>query len=258
MMLISPEKKYKDDLFSLWKTCFGDEDGYIDLFFNKEYDHCKTFARFENETIVSALYLLDCFITLDGKRYDGAYLYAAATRPENRKQGHMAALIKEAQQFVKKESKAFIALVPGEEWLYSYYRKFGFQKEMYKYRTETESGSSVSRKEIDCEDYLSFRLSSLRNALQFEKAEFSYVSDCYGCSGIGFRNDGGNFMISDGRTVFEFLGSREFSGEEKEVFSMSPVSDQSEKLVFGQLYFTSEKTAKIFENAEIYMNNALD
>lgn len=258
MMLISPEKKYRNDLFALWKTCFGDEDGYIDLFFNKEYEHCKTFARFENDTIVSALYLLDCFILLDGKRYDGAYLYAAATKPENRKQGHMAALIKEAQQFAEKEGKAFISLVPGEEWLYSYYRKFGFRKEMYKYRSEAENRLPVSRKKIDCKDYLSYRLSSLQNALQFEKTEFTYVADCYGYSDTGFWNDGGNFIISDGKTVFELLGSGNYGGEEKEVFGMNPVSDKSEKLVFGQLYFTSEKTAKIFENAEIYMNNALD
>ncbi|MGN1442532.1 MAG: hypothetical protein ACI4XE_01680, partial [Acutalibacteraceae bacterium] len=130
--------------------------------------------------------------------------------------------------------------------------------EMYKYRTETENRLSVSRKEIDCKDYLSFRLSSLQNALQFETNEFTYVADCYGYSDIGFCNDNGNLMISDGKTVFEFLGSHDFYGGEKEVFGMNPLSDKSEKLVFGQLYFTSDKTAKIFENADIYMNNALD
>lgn len=257
-MLISPEKKYQNDLFTLWKTCFGDEDGYIDLFFNKEYEHCKTFARFEDETIVSALYLLDCFIFLNGKRYDGYYLYAAATRPESRKKGYMAALIREAQQFAENERKSFIALVPGEEWLYAYYRKFGFEKEMYKYRTENKLGSAVSRKPVKSEDYLAFRLSSLPNALQFETTEFSYVSDCYGFANAAFYDSGGSLMISDGKTVFEYLGNETFTGDEEEIYGMKPLSGESEKIVFGQLYFTSEQTAEKFEAAEIYMNNALD
>ena len=257
-MLISPEKKYQNDLFTLWKTCFGDEDGYIDLFFRKEYEHCKTFARFENETIVSALYLLDCFISLNGKRYDGYYLYAAATRPESRKKGYMAALIREAQRFAEKEGKSFIALVPGEEWLYAYYRKFGFEKEMYKYRTETKNGSTVSRKPVGSEDYLAFRLSSLPNALQFETTEFSYVSDCYGYINAAFYDSGDSLLISDGKTVFEYLGNKTFAGKEKEIYGMKPLSEDFEKLVFGQLYFTSEQTAEKFKTAEIYMNNALD
>ena len=72
-MLISPEKRVIPDLFSLWKTCFHDEDDYIRLFFEKEYENCRTFASFENGGIVSVLYLLDCFISLDGERYDGYY-----------------------------------------------------------------------------------------------------------------------------------------------------------------------------------------
>lgn len=257
-MLLSPEKKYRQDLFSLWKTCFGDEDGYIDLFFNKEYEFCKTFARFENERIVSALYLLDCFISLDGKRYNGCYLYAAATMPESRKKGIMTALIKEAQQFAEKEKKSFIALVPGEEPLYTYYRKFGFEKEMYKYRVENEKTVPADGKRAEADRYLAYRLSVLQNALQFEENEFSYVSDCYRYAGAGFRESSGGLMISDGKTAFEFLGNGEFRGEEKVFFGPSPVSKKSERLVFGQIYFTSEQTAEKFKDAEIYMNNALD
>lgn len=257
-MLISPEKKYTDDLFSLWKTCFQDEDEYIRLFFNKEYEHAKTLASFENGTIVSALYLLDCYIALDGRKYDGYYLYAAATKPESRKKGLMSALIAEAKQLAEKEGKAFIALVPGEEPLYAYYRKFGFRKEMYRYRTENEVCVSADREEADREEYLSFRLSSLCAALQFQGNEFSYLADCYGFSGAVFQKKDGCFMITDGTTVFELLGSSDCVGDEKEYFAAAPGPGKSEKTVFGLLYFLSERTADEFETAEIYMNNALD
>ena len=129
---------------------------------------------------------------------------------------------------------------------------------MYKYRTETKNGSTVSRKPVGSEDYLAFRLSSLPNALQFETTEFSYVSDCYGYINAAFYDSGDSLLISDGKTVFEYFGNENFAGKEEEIYGMKPLSGESEKIVFGQLYFTSEQTAEKFKTAEIYMNNALD
>lgn len=256
-MLISPEKKYIPDLFSLWKRSFGDEDGYINLFFEKEYESCKTFASFENGEIVSVLYLLDCFVSLGGKRYDGYYLYAAATKPESRGRGLMSALIKEAEEYAADKNKAFIALVPGEDSLYGYYNRFGFGKLMVKYKSEVSPNGICPTEKCEKDDYLSFRLTRLDSCVQFEKTEFSYIADCYEYSGVSMLKGEKFRLISDGKTVYEFLGEKtEAFGEE--VFSQAPLSGFFEKITFGQLYFTSNETAKEFHNAEIYMNNALD
>ncbi|MGN1195756.1 MAG: GNAT family N-acetyltransferase, partial [Acutalibacteraceae bacterium] len=205
-MLISCEKKYIPDLFSLWKTCFHDEDGYINLFFEKEYENCKIFACFENGEIVSVLYLLDCFISLDRNRYDGYYLYAAATKPESRGKGLMSALIKEAEDFAKKEGKAFIALVPGEESLYGYYKRFGFDKTMYKFKTKACFDGVCCAEKCETDDYLNFRLSRLDSCVQFEQAEFSYAACCYEYAGVSVLKGDSCRLISDGKTVYEFLG----------------------------------------------------
>lgn len=257
-MLISPEKKFIPDLFSLWKTCFHDEDGYIRLFFEREYENCKTFAAFEDGEIVSVLYLLDCFISLEGERYDGYYLYAAATKPCCRGKGLMSALIKEAEDFAEHEGRAFIALVPGEESLYGYYERFGFDKLMYKYRTKADFGTPCRTEKCERDDYLSFRLSGLANCVQFEKSEFSYVADCYEYSDISIFKGDGFRLICDGETVYELLGENTGAAGGKTVFSQYPLSVSSEKITFGQLYFTSEETAEKFSNADIYMNHALD
>lgn len=257
-MLISPEKKYVPDLFSLWKVSFGDEDGYIRLFFEREYKNCKTFAAFENGKIVSVLYLLDCFIELDGYRYDGYYLYAAATKPESRGKGLMSALIRQAQDFAEKEGKAFIALVPGEESLYGYYRRFGFDKTMVKVKTEADFGNVCRTEKCERDEYLSARLSELESCIQFEEKEFDYIADCYEYSKIAILKGKDCYLVSDGKTVYEFLGEKTDAICGKEVFSQRPLSDSSEKVIFGQIYFTSEETAEKFTDAEIYMNHALD
>lgn len=257
-MLISPEKKVIPDLFSLWKTCFHDEDGYINLFFEKEFENCKTFAAFEDGEAVSVLYLLDCFIALDGARYDGYYLYAAATKPECRSKGLMSALIKEAEDFAGKEGRAFIALVPGEESLYGYYDRFGFDKRMYKYKTKADFGGACRTEKCDRNDYLNYRLSLLDSCVQFEKSEFAYVADCYAYSDISILKGDNCRLICDGETVYELLGENPEAAGDKVVYSQKPLCEFCEKITFGQLYFTSEETAEKFQNAEIYMNHALD
>lgn len=257
-MLIAPEKKYIPDLFSLWKQSFGDEDGYIRLFFEKEYEHCRTFACFENGKIVSALYLLDCFIPLGEERLDGWYLYAAATKPESRGRGLMSDLIRQAQAFAEKENRAFIALVPGEESLYGYYQRFGFDQTMYKYRTETDSAFDFHAEKCTRDDCLAFRLSTLKSCVQFEKEEFAYIGDCYEYAGASFWKGNGFYLIRDEKTVYEYLGEITAETGKTEIYSPCPLSDSSEKIRFGQLYFTSEETAQKMKNAEIYMNHALD
>lgn len=257
-MLISPEKKYIPDLFSLWKRSFGDEDGYIRLFFDTEYQNCKTFASFENGEIVSVLYLLDCLIPLGGEKLDGWYLYAAATKPESRGRGLMSDLIREAQTYAGKENKAFIALVPGEESLYGYYRRFGFDKTMFKYRTETACDPGFHAEKCTREDYLAFRLANLDSCVQFEKDEFSYICDCYAYAGASLEKGEGFYRIRDEKTVYELLYENAGEVAGTEIYSQKPLSDTSEKITFGQLYFTSEETAEKLENAEIYMNHALD
>ena len=48
-----------------------------------------------------------------------------------RGKGYMAKLLKKAESFAKQNGKSFIALVPADEGLYSYYKRFGFNEAMY-------------------------------------------------------------------------------------------------------------------------------
>ena len=57
-MLLSPLSADLTQLHTLWKDVFGDEDGYIDLFFSGAYFSSHPFAVVENGEVRSVLYLL--------------------------------------------------------------------------------------------------------------------------------------------------------------------------------------------------------
>ena len=100
-MLLSPLSADLRQLHTLWKDVFGDEDGYIDLFFSGAYFSSHPFAVVENGEVRSVLYLLDCHLQSGGTLYDGYYLYAAATKPQYRRRGLMRSLIEEAKAYIE-------------------------------------------------------------------------------------------------------------------------------------------------------------
>ena len=59
-MLLSPLSADLTQLHTLWKDVFGDEDGYIDLFFSGAYVSSHPFAVVKDGEVQSVLYLLDC------------------------------------------------------------------------------------------------------------------------------------------------------------------------------------------------------
>lgn len=132
-MRITPSPAYLTQLHTLWKDVFGDEDGYIDLFFAHAFPESHPFAVIEQGEIRSVLYLLDCRLQAGKRQYNGYYLYAAATKPPYRGKGLMRSLIEEAKSYMHESNKDFIVLVPASEPLYGYYEKFGFATKLYRW-----------------------------------------------------------------------------------------------------------------------------
>ena len=75
----------RKELKTLWKTCFGDSDEFVNLFFQKIYkpENCLYIA--ENGAIISAVYMLPYTMTWYGNVLPVGYIYAAATHPDYRK-----------------------------------------------------------------------------------------------------------------------------------------------------------------------------
>ena len=266
-MHIKPAEEYIYDLFNLWKEAFGDEEAYIKLFFETVYkENVTVFADFDNGKIVSAFYLMRSFIRDKNAVYDGYYLYAAATLKEYRGKGIMGKLITEAQNYVSAEGKSFISLVPGEEYLYSYYKKFGFSSVMYRRKDiiECDGENGTYERYISFDEYFKKRDCVLKiKAHCFFQKVYSYAAACYEYLGLKALGGDDFLLVVDTKNncVKELLTN---SFDELSVYDKmknilpegrytvySPFGKEKEP--YGMVWFADEKIRE-----EIYMNIALD
>lgn len=106
------------DMKKLWRECFN-EDG--DFFFER------MFARalvFDDGGMRAMLHILE--YTCLGKKV--FYLYGIGTTKVRRGEGIARKLIEYAIELAKNEGVSFLMLVPQEESLFKYYKRFGFEK----------------------------------------------------------------------------------------------------------------------------------
>ena len=263
-MQIKASDEYKDDLFLLWKEAFGDEDGYISLFFNSIYKkNTRIFASLDNGKIVSALYLIPSYISADGKAYEGFYLYAAATLKSHRGRGIMETLINEAKNYASENGKAFISLVPGEEYLYSYYKKFGFEPVMYRGKSiinSTNDNAKADGYQISFDTYFNERDKKISVPSHHLCAEaYGYARLCYEYLGLrSFSTD--NIAViydAENKCIKELLSENDDALiksvlSKGDYIAYSPYGNEKEP--FGMVWFADEN----IKIKDIYMNIALD
>lgn len=270
-MLIESNLKYEKQLTSLWHKVFGDDEGYIKLFFDKLYKASKTFAEFDGEKIVSAFYLLDCKINFNSHQYSGFYLYAAATDPEYRNRGIMGMLIEQAKKYCRENGISFISLVPGSEPLYSYYSKFGFQTAMHKnivsYNNHENIPCSIER--TDVKTYLKMRSAHESSSFIWGEKELDYVFACFDYFNIYAYKGNGFLMVADenSKTVKELICSEEklddalksissFYGGKP--FVAETRLNVGKRIPFGMICPIEPKLERKWSMDDIYMNFALD
>jgi predicted GNAT superfamily acetyltransferase len=72
-----------EDLRRLWQEAFGDEDAFLDAFFQTAFSEDRCLCAMEGNTLQGALYWMDA--QLHGQKW--AYLYAVATALHSRGKG---------------------------------------------------------------------------------------------------------------------------------------------------------------------------
>ena len=268
-MIIKGDIRYKEELIELWNEVFGDGLSYIELFFEKQYSRCETFCLKEDEKIVSAFYLLPCYLSYKDKTYQGRYLYAAATYEKYRGRKIMSQLIEEAEGYCKNNGLDFIALLPADEGLYNYYSRFGFHTAMYKYRTlitDKDKGTHNSFKNNDSIDFNrieEMRASIKGDKLLFYAAELEYIITSMKSYGCNVYYDSDKFFIynEDDSTIEEYIGNTDVSLSDLTdgtvMYTPTPSVGYaiSEKVKFGMI---CPINSNLEECVDIYMNLALD
>lgn len=121
--MIGYPKHEEEALRRLWREAFGDEEGFLDLFFAHGYDRTRCRCLWEDGDLAGALYWFDC--ECDGEKY--AYLYGVATAMAHRGKGICRALMADTHALLAREGYAAVTLVPQQEGLRRMYAAMGYR-----------------------------------------------------------------------------------------------------------------------------------
>ena len=127
--------KYKEKMYSLWQSCFGDDGETINMFFKNSFSYENAVICTDKAEVVSQLFLLPEKLSIGEKEYFAYYIYAAATAESYRKQGIMGSLLEFTSALAADRKADYLFLVPATEKLFDYYEKFGFYKALYAEKT---------------------------------------------------------------------------------------------------------------------------
>ena len=130
-------------VMDLWQTCFHDRSDFLELFFSRKYTPHNTRVAMRGDTLCSALQHLPYMMSLWNGEQPLSYFAGLSTAPQERGRGLMSHLIRESFYTLHRRNIPLAALIPAEESLYGYYRRFGFETVFYReervYRCEGDA-----------------------------------------------------------------------------------------------------------------------
>ncbi|MCM1077857.1 MAG: GNAT family N-acetyltransferase [Bacteroides sp.] len=122
----------RDDIKKIWTECFKDSREYVDMFFNQVYrDDEALLLTDQSGAPVSSMLLQRYRMSFHGEEPDVSYIAGAATRRSKRGQGHMSRLMVDALHESAVRGDMLCSLIPADEALYFFYRRYGFSTVFY-------------------------------------------------------------------------------------------------------------------------------
>lgn len=193
-------------LRQLWKEAFGDEDAYLDIFFRTAYSPKRSRVLLQDSEIMAAAYWLDC--SFEDKKL--AYIYAVAVAPARQGMGLGTMLMEQIHRQLTLDGYAGAVLVPGNEGLFQYYRRFGYETVSHHSEFTAEKTSPVLLTKIDTERFSRLRRQYLpRNGIIQEGENLALLD------ALAEFYEGENFIAAvsrNGQSCLELLGSLEAAG----------------------------------------------
>lgn len=119
-------KSRKELVIDLWRTCFGDPEPFIQLFFEQVYRDEYTLTLERDGRVISALQILPYTLCYYGEMIPIGYICGVSTLPEERGKGYMKQLMAQAESELKSRGLALATLIPAEPWLFDYYARMGY------------------------------------------------------------------------------------------------------------------------------------
>jgi ribosomal protein S18 acetylase RimI-like enzyme len=139
----------------IWKLCFGDEDQYIDTYFNCRNWKEETAVLLKDGQIVSMLSMIPADIVFeDGTRQKSAMIYGVATHPDYQKLGLADELMRFCNQYLASREIETTFLVPAGECLFRFYEKRGYGEAFYLCQREL---TGIQARKLEVPDRLSLK-----------------------------------------------------------------------------------------------------
>ena len=145
-----PLSEQLEGLKALWQEAFGDEGGFLELFYTHGFasDRCRCITL--DGQIAAALYWFDC--SYRGKPL--AYLYGVATAKMHRGKGLCRNLLENTHAHLKYLGYAGAILVPAKDGLFQMYEKMGYAPCASVSEFTCRAGDTpVSLRSVDAEEY---------------------------------------------------------------------------------------------------------
>ncbi len=128
-MIQYAEIKHITSLKNLWKKSFqSDTEDFISFYFSKVFKLEETLVICEEGTVISSLQIIPYYIKTEKSTFQAGYISGAMTDPEHRRQGHMEKLLLFSFEEMKKKGMDASFLIPQEDWLFTFYERYGYQK----------------------------------------------------------------------------------------------------------------------------------
>ena len=194
----------REQLYSLWHSCFGDGEKYVHPFLDAFLGKDNVYVCEEEGQIVSAVYSLDCEI--DGK--EAQYFYAVATDEGFRRKGLAKKEIEFLIDYKTKKGKEIFLLTPSNEKNRSYYKTLGFEdfffcekKTFSKGEEKTEISEAFTKSELYS---LREKVLSENSFVSFPEKHFSFAVD-FTENVFTWKKDGKliAYALADGKKITE-------------------------------------------------------
>lgn len=119
---------------------FGDDARFVKRSFRVLAGPGQVYVAQQAGRVMAQLYAVPCHVGA----VPGIYLFALATRPENRGGGVMSGLMQYAEAAEAAKGARFAALIPANEPLYAYYDKRGYTQKIYLRHLEKQQGDAFT------------------------------------------------------------------------------------------------------------------
>jgi len=183
-------------LKELWKLAFGDEDAYIDHFFQRYYAPERMLVLEDENGVQAMTAWFDMpLLSAQGQRWSSAYLYAVATHPDCRGRGFAGQLLAFADRWLKGQGFACVTTVPARPDLHKFFGQNGFAEcfalEQREYVPQPGT-NTVLLKPVDSEEYgeLRERLLTGSDHIAYAPEAMAYQAGVCNLSGGGLYRAG--------------------------------------------------------------------